>query len=394
MLITLIAGARPNFMKVAPLINAIKKAQSDGRDINYRLVHTGQHYDKNMSDTFFEELGIPYPDVNLGCGGGTQAEQTANIMVAFEQDLIKNPTDLVLVVGDVTSTMACSIVAKKLNTKVCHVEAGIRSWDLSMPEEINRMVTDSLADYMFTTTTIANKNLMLSGAEIVGQEVAKNELEQLPEEQYSFPRVKQRVWWVGNVMIDTLLANRCRFKCPQVYHALGLAEKNYVVMTMHRPANVDEEKHLKAIMEQIITNVHGLPIVFPIHPRTAKLFYNLWGDEQKLRILFPNLHIVDPMGYLEFNYLVEHAKVVVTDSGGITEETTVMGVPCITLRDNTERPETCTIGTNMLIGTKPEAIKPALDKLFAGNWKQGTIPVLWDGHTAERIVDILLEELS
>jgi UDP-N-acetylglucosamine 2-epimerase (non-hydrolysing) len=394
MLITLIAGARPNFMKVAPLINAIKKAQSTGRDINYRLVHTGQHYDKNMSDTFFEELGIPFPDVNLGCGGGTQAEQTANIMVAFEQDLIKNPTDLVLVVGDVTSTMACSIVAKKLNTKVCHVEAGIRSWDLSMPEEINRMVTDSLADYMFTTSTIANKNLMLSGAEIVGQEVARNEVEQLPEEQYSFPRVKQRVWWVGNVMIDTLLANRCRFKCPQVYHALGLAEKNYVVMTMHRPANVDEEKHLKAIMEQIITNVHGLPIVFPIHPRTAKLFYNLWGDEQKLRILFPNLHIVDPMGYLEFNYLVEHAKVVVTDSGGITEETTVMGVPCITLRDNTERPETCTIGTNMLIGTKPEAIKPALDKLFAGDWKQGTIPVLWDGHTAERIVDILLEELS
>jgi UDP-N-acetylglucosamine 2-epimerase (non-hydrolysing) len=381
-------------MKVAPLINAIKKAQSTGRDINYRLVHTGQHYDKNMSDTFFEELGIPFPDVNLGCGGGTQAEQTANIMVAFEQDLIKNPTDLVLVVGDVTSTMACSIVAKKLNTKVCHVEAGIRSWDLSMPEEINRMVTDSLADYMFTTSTIANKNLMLSGAEIVGQEVARNEVEQLPEEQYSFPRVKQRVWWVGNVMIDTLLANRCRFKCPQVYHALGLAEKNYVVMTMHRPANVDEEKHLKAIMEQIITNVHGLPIVFPIHPRTAKLFYNLWGDEQKLRILFPNLHIVDPMGYLEFNYLVEHAKVVVTDSGGITEETTVMGVPCITLRDNTERPETCTIGTNMLIGTKPEAIKPALDKLFAGDWKQGTIPVLWDGHTAERIVDILLEELS
>lgn len=394
MLITLIAGARPNFMKVAPLINAIKKAQSTGRDINYRLVHTGQHYDKNMSDTFFDELGIPFPDVNLGCGGGTQAEQTANIMVAFEQDLIKNPTDLVLVVGDVTSTMACSIVAKKLNTKVCHVEAGIRSWDLSMPEEINRMVTDSLADYMFTTSTIANKNLMLSGAEIVGQEVARNEVEQLPEEQYSFPRVKQRVWWVGNVMIDTLLANRSRFKCPQVYHALGLVEKNYVVMTMHRPANVDEEKHLKAIMEQIITNVHGLPIVFPIHPRTAKLFYNLWGDEQQLRILFPNLHIVDPMGYLEFNYLVEHAKVVVTDSGGITEETTVMGVPCITLRDNTERPETCTIGTNMLIGTKPEAIKPALDKLFAGDWKQGTIPVLWDGHTAERIVDILLEELS
>ena len=193
-------------------------------------------------------------------------------------------------------------------------------------------------------------------------------------------------------MIDTLLANRSKFRRPAVYDELGLQEKNYVVMTMHRPANVDEETHLKALMEQIITNVHGLPIIFPIHPRTAKIFYNLWGDETQLKALFPNLHIVDPMGYLEFNYMVEHAKVVVTDSGGITEETTVMGVPCITLRDNTERPETCTIGTNKLIGTKPEAIKPALDMLFAGQWQQGAIPPLWDGHTAERIIEILLNE--
>ena len=345
--ITLIAGARPNFMKIAPLIHAIKAAEAAGKDIHYSLVHTGQHYDKNMSDTFFEELNIPMPDANLGCGGGTQAEQTANIMVAFEKHLLAHPTALVLVVGDVTSTMACSIVAKKLNTKVCHVEAGIRSWDLSMPEEINRMVTDSLADYMFTTSEIANKNLLMAGATLVNSPspMANCSLPTLQEEQYAFQRISQRVWYVGNVMIDTLLANRSRFRRPAVYDTLQLTEGQYIMMTMHRPANVDEEAHLKALMEQIITNVHGLPIIFPIHPRTAKIFYNLWGDEATLRQLFPNLHIVEPMGYLEFNYMVERAKAVVTDSGGITEETTVMGVPCITLRDNTERPETCTVGT-------------------------------------------------
>ena len=392
--ITLIAGARPNFMKIAPLIKAIKShnesvdegASGSGEKISYRLVHTGQHYDKNMSDTFFEELGIPAPDVNLGCGGGTQAEQTAHIMMEFEKELLAHPTDVVLVVGDVTSTMACSIVAKKLNTKVCHVEAGIRSWDLTMPEEINRMVTDSLADYMFTTSEVANANLLRQGASL-----------QLPPEgrREKNPSLQGRAglgpkfWFVGNVMIDTLLANRARFRKPQIWDELGLKEKQYIVMTMHRPANVDEETHLKALMEQIITNVHGLPVVFPIHPRTAKIFYNLWGDEAHVAQLFPNLHIVEPMGYLEFNYLVERAKAVVTDSGGITEETTVMGVPCITLRDNTERPETCTVGTNELIGTKPEAIKPAMDKLFAGEWKKGAIPELWDGHAAERIINIL-----
>lgn len=390
--ITLIAGARPNFMKIASLVHAIKAAENAGKDIHYSLVHTGQHYDKNMSDTFFEELNIPMPDANLGCGGGTQAEQTANIMVAFEKHLLAHPTDLVLVVGDVTSTMACSIVAKKLNTKVCHVEAGIRSWDLSMPEEINRMVTDSLADYMFTTSEIANKNLLMAGATLVNSPspMATTPLPTLQEEQYAFQRISQRVWYVGNVMIDTLLANRSRFRRPAVFDELQLTDGQYIMMTMHRPANVDEEAHLKALMEQIITNVHGLPIIFPIHPRTAKIFYNLWGDEATLRQLFPNLHIVEPMGYLEFNYMVERAKAVVTDSGGITEETTVMGVPCITLRDNTERPETCTVGTNELIGTNPAAVKPALDLLFSGQWKKGAIPALWDGHAAERIVDILL----
>ena len=228
--------------------------------------------------------------------------------------------------------------------------------------------------------------------------------ESLPEDKYAYERVPQKVWHVGNVMIDTLLANRARFRKPEVWDELGLKEKEFVVMTMHRPANVDEENHLRAMMEQIIDNVHGLPVIFPIHPRTAKLFYNLWkptsdsslkgrevceDSEDILAKRFPNLHIVEPLGYLEFNYLVERAKAVVTDSGGITEETTVMGVPCITLRDNTERPETCTVGTNELIGTKPEAIKPALDKLFAGEWKKGAIPELWDGHAAERIIKIL-----
>ena len=410
--ITLIAGARPNFMKIAPLIKAIEKWNKQpnpergsmtvlrtlnraelftlkGREngIEYRLVHTGQHYDKNMSDTFFEELGIPAPDVNLGCGGGTQAEQTAHIMVEFEKDLVAHPTDIVLVVGDVTSTMACSIVAKKLNTRVCHVEAGIRSWDLTMPEEINRMVTDSLADYMFTTSEVANANLLRQGATLMND--AAKQPNDAPEELND--GMMQKVWFVGNVMIDTLMANRARFKKPQVWDELGLKEREYIVMTMHRPGNVDEESHLKAMMEQIITNVHGLPIIFPIHPRTALRLKELVneGVSELANERYTNLHIVEPMGYLEFNYLVERAKAVVTDSGGITEETTVMGVPCITLRDNTERPETCTIGTNELIGTNPAAIKPALDKLFAGEWKKGAIPELWDGHTAERIISIL-----
>lgn len=358
MKVTIIAGARPNFMKIAPVIHAIQRAQTNGKQISYRLVHTGQHYDKNMSGTFFEELNIPQPDVNLGVGGGTQAEQTAGIMIAFEKDLMAHPTDLVIVVGDVTSTMACSIVAKKLNTKVAHIEAGIRSWDLTMPEEINRMVTDSLADMFFTTSEVANTNLRNLGAK------------------------QDHIYFVGNVMIDTLLANKSRFVCPEIYGKLQLQEKKYIMLTMHRPANVDEASKLQKTMTEIVNNVHDFPIIFPIHPRTAKIFKDL-GIES------PNLHIVEPMGYLEFNYMVQHSLAVITDSGGITEETTVMGVPCITLRDNTERPETCTVGTNELIGTNPAAIKPTLDLLFSGQWKKGGIPELWDGHAAERIVDIL-----
>lgn len=355
MKITLIAGARPNFMKIAPIIHAVQKAQVIGKDIFFRLVHTGQHYDSKMSATFFDELNIPHPDANLECGGGTQAEQTAAIMVAFEKELIANPTDLVLVVGDVTSTMACAIVAKKLQIKVAHVEAGIRSFDMSMPEEINRMVTDSITDYFFTTTIIASENLRKSGVD------------------------DHRIFFVGNVMIDTLLANQPRFHAPIFWSDINLTPQNYFVMTLHRPANVDEGQKLKALIHEIVLNAKDLPIVFPIHPRTAKIFSDLG-------IAYVNLYIVEPLGYLEFNYLVQHAKAVITDSGGITEETTVMGVPCITLRDNTERPETVKFGTNELIGSNPVAIKPVLEKLWDEKWKKGSIPEMWDGKAAERIV--------
>lgn len=360
MKVTLIAGARPNFMKIAPVIHSIQEAARKGFDITYRLVHTGQHYDKAMSETFFEELSIPEPDANLGCGGGTQAEQTAAIMIAFEKELVNNPSDLIVVVGDVTSTMACSIVAKKMNIKVAHIEAGIRSGDLTMPEEINRMVTDSITDYFFTTSDVANQNLANAGIN------------------------KEQVFFVGNVMIDTLLANMPRFSPPAIYEKLQLKEREYIVLTMHRPANVDAAEKLKSTMQEIVSNVQGLPVIFPIHPRTAIIFADLG-------IHADNLHIVNPLGYLEFNYLVKNSKAVITDSGGITEETTVMGIPCITLRDNTERPETITVGTNELIGTNPEAIKPAFKKLFAGEWKKGEIPELWDGKAAKRIVDCLTE---
>ena len=360
MQITIIAGARPNFMKIAPIIDAIRAKQSEGIDIHYRLVHTGQHYDKKMSGDFFEQLGIPEPDANLEAGGGTQAEQTAAIMIRFEKELLENPSDLVLVVGDVTSTMACTITAQKLHTKVAHVEAGIRSGDWSMPEEINRLVTDSITNYFFTTTEFANESLRKSGIE------------------------ENRIFFVGNTMIDTLLKHRPRFQRPHVWHELDLQEGGYIVMTLHRPANVDQEAKLKALMGEIIDNSANLPLVFPVHPRTAKML-------TQLGIEHPRLHMIEPLGYLEFNYLVERAKVVITDSGGITEETSVMKVPCITLRDNTERPETVTLGTNELVGTDPRAIKPALQTLFSGEWKVGGEIPLWDGKTAERIVNHIIK---
>ncbi len=363
MLIDIIAGARPNFMKIAPIIESIQQAQKKNFDIRYRLVHTGQHYDKNMSGNFFEELGIPEPDINLEAGGGTQAEQTAAIMIRYEKVLMENRPNLVLVVGDVTSTMACAITAKKMNNiKVVHVEAGIRSGDLNMPEEINRMVTDCITDYFFTTSATANENLKKAGIE------------------------DERIFFVGNTMIDTLYRQMPKFKQPEIWRSVSLEEKNYLVLTLHRPANVDDAENLKLLIETIIENSRNIPIIFPVHPRTNKLL-------QQIGINTKNLCLTAPLSYLEFNYLVKHSKAVITDSGGITEETTVMNIPCITLRNSTERPETCTIGTNELIGTNAAAIKPVLAKLFEGKWKQGKIPPLWDGKTSERIVDILLNKI-
>ena len=360
MRVDIIAGARPNFMKIAPIIEAIHAAAGNGENIQYRLVHTGQHYDKKMSGDFFEQLGIPEPHVNLEAGGGSQAEQTAAIMIGFEKELTENPADLVMVVGDVTSTMACSIVAKKLNTKVAHVEAGIRSYDLAMPEEINRMVTDSITDYFFTTSTTANENLLKTGI------------------------TENRIFFVGNTMIDTLYKNINRLQKPSVWELANLSEKNYFVLTLHRPANVDKGQKLKELMHEILENSNALPIIFPVHPRSAKVLVQLC-------ISAKNLFLVEPLPYLEFNYLVKHARAVITDSGGITEETTVLGVPCMTLRNNTERPETCTIGTNRLLGTNPKNMIPAFRDLFEGKWPKGEIPEKWDGNSAKRIVEALLQ---
>jgi len=359
-LIDIIAGARPNFMKIAPIIRALQAREARGAPLRYRLVHTGQHYDARMSGDFFEQLGIPEPDVNLEVGSGTQAEQTAAIMVRYEKLLLERRSALCLVVGDVTSTMACAIAAQKLCVPVAHVEGGIRSGDWSMPEEINRMVTDSITNWFFTTSEGANGNLRRAGVS------------------------DERIFFVGNTMIDTLLANLERLKPPGFVEELGLAPREYFVITLHRPANVDSGDAFLRMLAAIGEGTRGMPVVFPVHPRTAKTLRELGASA-----LPAGLRLVDPQPYLEFNWLVKHARAVITDSGGVTEEATVMGVPCLTLRDTTERPETVTIGTNELIGTDPSKLGSALDRLFSGKWKKGAVPPLWDGGTAERVVTTL-----
>jgi UDP-N-acetylglucosamine 2-epimerase (non-hydrolysing) len=351
--ITLIAGARPNFIKIAPIIRAIKVASG----IEYRLVHTGQHYDDRLSKVFFEQLEIPDPHVNLGAGSGTQAEQTSRIMTEFENDLVAHPTDLVVVVGDVNSTMACTIVAKKLNVKVAHVEGGIRSFDMSMPEEINRLVTDSIADYFFTTSQVANQNLRRNGIS------------------------DSRIFFVGHTMIDTLLLRLPQARKPALWDKTQLRAGEFLVLTLHRPNNVDDLAKLSSLIE--VVDAAGITTIFPVHPRTQKNFSQLSRKP---------VHVVptDPMSYLEFIYLLKNAKAVVTDSGGVQEETTVLGVPCITLRKNTERPETVDIGTNELIGDTPAALRKSLDQLASGKWKKGGVPELWDGKTAGRIINCLV----
>lgn len=354
-LIDLIAGARPNFMKIAPIIEALEAAQARGSGLHYRLVHTGQHYDREMSGAFFEEFGIPEPDVNLEAGSGTAAEQTAAIMVRYEQLLRESPAAVCVVVGDVTSTMACSIVARKQGIPVAHVEGGLRSGDWTMPEEINRVVTDSIANYFFTTSETANANLRQVGV------------------------TDDRIFFVGNTMIDTLKKQLPRLRPPAVWVEAGLKPREYFVLTLHRPANVDMPEKLVGLVAAIASGTGGLPVIFPVHPRTSKMLSTI--NSQQSSLLF-----IAPLGYHEFIYLVRDAKAVITDSGGITEETTVLGVPCLTLRDNTERPETVTIGTNEVIGTDPVNLGPALARLMAGHWKKGAIPEKWDGQTAVRIV--------
>ena len=356
--IDIIAGARPNFMKIAPIIKALDARKQAGGHLRYRLVHTGQHYDARMSGDFFAQLGIPEPDVNLEVGSGTQAEQTAAIMVRYEKLLLEAPSRLCLVVGDVTSTMACAIAAQKLRVPVVHVEAGIRSGDWGMPEEINRMVTDAITDWFFTTSDTAGENLKRAGIE------------------------DGRIFFVGNTMIDTLNANLDRLRPPSFWDEMDLKPGGYLVVTLHRPANVDAAASFGQLLKAIGEGARGLPAVFPVHPRTAKTL-------EALPDLPAAIRFVEPQPYLEFNWLVRNAKAVITDSGGVTEETTVMGVPCMTLRDNTERPETVSVGTNEILGTDPAALAPALDRLFAGQWKKGGIPEKWDGGTGERIVDAL-----
>jgi len=361
-LIDIIAGARPNFMKVAPIIKALEARNAAGVSLRYRLVHTGQHYDARMSGDFFEQLSIPPPNVNLEVGSGTQAEQTAAIMTRYEKLLTDAAPDVTVVVGDVTSTMACAITAQKVHVPVAHIEGGIRSGDWTMPEEINRLATDAVTNWFFTTSETANANLRRAGV------------------------TDERIFFVGNTMIDTLLANIDRLRPPDVWDELELSAGNYLVATLHRPSNVDQETHLERLLAAIGGGSRGLPVVFPVHPRTRKTLTSVAG-------LPANIYFVEPQPYLEFNFLVKQAKAVITDSGGVTEETTVMGVPCLTLRDTTERPETVTIGTNELIGTHPAALAPALDRVFSGTWKKGGIPEKWDGKAGERIVSALSDLL-
>ena len=355
MKIICVVGARPNFMKIAPLMREMLRYP----EIRPVLVHTGQHYDPEMSDVFFTDLEIPPPDLHLGVGSGTQAEQTGKVMVAFEAVLEKGGGDLVLVVGDVKSTLACSVVSAKKGIAVAHVEAGLRSFDRSMPEEINRIVTDALSTYHFTTSRDADQNLIREGAS------------------------KERIYFVGNVMIDTLLRYSAKAAASSIRQDLGL-KGDYALLTLHRPSNVDEAEPLRKIFKALEVVSQSLPIVFPAHPRTRKMLegFGISAGGGKLKM-------IEPMGYLDFIHLETHARLVLTDSGGIQEETTVLGVPCLTLRENTERPVTLTEGTNVLVGNNTERILEEATRVLQGNSSVKKVPELWDGKTSERIVSRL-----
>ena len=359
-LIHLVAGARPNFMKIAPIVRALQ-ARAD--EFEFRIIHTGQHYDREMSDVFFEELGIPTPDHHMEAGGGSHAQQTARIMVAYEEIAQRERPDCTLVVGDVNSTLACSIVAKKLQLKVAHVEAGLRSGDLAMPEEINRLVTDSISDWLFVTEPAGQENLLREG------------------------KPAERVFFVGHVMVDNLFfqvdqlasADLSRLDSTAIKARLG----RYGVVTLHRPSNVDEPEVLRGILGALAHVASDLPLVFPVHPRTRANLQR-FGIEVPPRIL-----LTPPLSYMDFLSLWKDAALVMTDSGGLQEETTALGVPCLTIRTNTERPVTVSEGTNVLVGTDPQAIIEAAEQVLRSGGKVGRRPQFWDGRAAERIVERL-----
>ncbi len=355
-----VVGARPNFVKIAPIMAEVAQQPDTFEQI---LVHTGQHYDANMSKVFFEDLGLPQPDIYLGVGSGSHAEQTAKVMLAFEPVLLREQPALVLVVGDVNSTLACTLVAKKLGVPVAHVEAGLRSFDQRMPEEINRVLTDQMASLLFTTERSANDNLVREGIS------------------------EDKIHFVGNVMIDTLLRHKKRAMALKVLGNYGLRPKDHALLTMHRPSNVDEPSILAGLLQGVGEVQRHIPIVFPAHPRTVKKMWQ-YGFEEKLEPM-SNLTITEPLPYLEFLNLMANARVVLTDSGGIQEETTILGVPCLTLRQNTERPVTVTQGTNTVVGVDPQKIIDECSLILRNGGKKGKIPELWDGRAARRIVDIL-----
>lgn len=359
-----VAGARPNFMKVAPIVAAMNRRSSEFQSI---LVHTGQHYGASMSDSFFRDLEMPEPDVDLGVGSASHAVQTAGVIQAFEPYVIHEKPDWVIVVGDVNSTVACALVCAKLGVKVAHVEAGLRSRDRTMPEEINRILTDQIAELLLTPSLDANENLRAEG---------------IPEE---------RIRFVGNVMIDSLCASLERSKHSQVLADLSMKKREYAVLTLHRPSNVDEKGAFARILDALEKIARRLPIIFPAHPRTRRMIDELGLTERTEDI--KGLFVIDPVGYLDFVHLVSNAKLVLTDSGGIQEETTVLGIPCITLRENTERPITVEMGTNVLAGTDTDKIVTAVNHALDNPPDQSKlrVPPLWDGKTADRILDALSE---
>ena len=359
-----VTGARPNFMKVAALVAEMQR-QADFQPL---LVHTGQHYDQTMSDQFFQDLGLPEPDAYLGVGSGSHAQQTARIMEAFEPCLTQMRPDLVVVVGDVNSTVACALVASKLHIPVAHVEAGLRSFDRTMPEEINRVVTDHVSDYLFVSEPSGVKNLRAEGID------------------------PDRVFFVGNVMIDTVLRFRKAAAGGSALHRLSVSPGQYALVTLHRPSNVDRPEPLRGLVRVLARLSQHLPVLWPVHPRTrARLdAFGLMDCVCK----HDDLHLLEPLGYLDFLQLMDNSRVVITDSGGIQEETTALGVPCVTVRENTERPVTVETGTNFLAGTQPARVWTVIEQILAGNPKNGKVPPLWDGRAAERIVQVLRDVLG